>query len=545
MVVSSRNCSSESMPQSHLDELPNNIDSQDPQRVELSQSQTSWLLFSVLIVALCGIAYELIIAAVSSYLLGNSVAQFSITIGLFMFSMGIGSYLSKFIANDLVFRFVQIEVAVALVGGLSATLLFLVFPYFGLYHAVMYLLTLVIGILVGLEIPILTRILTGSGSVSESLAHVLSLDYLGALIGSVGFPLLLLPRLGLFRSSFGIGILNIAIAGLAIIVLGKNCASLRSLRLLVLLTAGILIVGLVFSAQIARYAEGMLFADEVIYQEQSPYQRIVFTKNARNGELRLYLDGHLQFAESDEYRYHESLVHPAMSCGGIPKRILVLGGGDGLAIREVLKHNSVERIDLVDIDPQITALAQSFGPLRALNGNCFLDTRVHIHSTDAFSYVLQYYRDLPDREPYDRIVVDLPDPHNEALNKLYSREFYKLCHRVLSNDGAMVTQSGSPIVTREAFWSIHATLVDSGFRTLPYRISLNSFGEWGFQLAVKAESGVDPQGVRLQPIDRQYLSDEVFQYSQCFSLDTERLPVPVNTIFEPKLYLLYEKGVGK
>ncbi|MBU6174864.1 MAG: polyamine aminopropyltransferase, partial [Planctomycetes bacterium] len=325
------------MTQSQVKPLPENIDSQDPQRVELSKSQTSWLLFSVLIVALCGIAYELIIAAVSSYLLGNSVAQFSITIGLFMFSMGIGSYLSKFIAKDLVFRFVQIEVAVALVGGLSAILLFLVFPYFGLYHAVMYLLTLVIGILVGLEIPILTRILTGSGSVSESLAHVLSLDYLGALIGSVGFPLLLLPRLGLFRSSFGIGILNIAIAGLAIIVLRKNCARLRSLRLLVLFTAGILIGGLIFSAQIARYAEGMLFADEVIYQEQSPYQRVVFTKNARNGELRLYLDGHLQFAQSDEYRYHESLVHPAMSCGGMPKRILVLGGGDGLAIREVLK----------------------------------------------------------------------------------------------------------------------------------------------------------------------------------------------------------------
>ena len=512
----------------------------------LTPHQTAWLLLSVLIVALCGIAYELIIAAVSSYLLGNSVAQFSITIGLFMFAMGIGSYLTKFIHTQLVERFIQIEIAVALVGGLSAAILFVVFPYYALYKPVMYGLILLIGTLVGLEIPLLTRILSRSASFSESLAHVLSLDYIGALIGSVSFPLLLLPSLGLFRSSFAIGLLNISVAAIALTMFRVSHPTVQAYWKYAMLVIGILLAGLLASGRITQFAEGQLFADEMIYSEQTPYQRIVLTSHPRNGEVRLYLDGHLQFAALDEHRYHESLVHPVMSIGKPPKKILVLGGGDGLAIREILKFKSVESIELVDIDPSMTDLSKRFEVIRKLNLDSLLDSRVQIIHADAFNYVQQAYARLKNTgQWYDRIIIDLPDPHSEVLNKLYCKEFYKLLYRILSDDGAFVTQSSSPVITREAFWCIEATIQDADFRVVPYRTHLNSFGEWGFQIAVKTTNNVDLNTIKLAEVTRKYLSDEIFEGSQIFALDDGRLPSPVNSLFEPKLYMLYEFGLAK
>lgn len=522
------------------------LDDKTTPRTALTPHQTGWLLLSVLIVALCGIAYELIIAAVSSYLLGNSVAQFSITIGLFMFAMGIGSYLTKFIHDQLVERFIQIEIAVALVGGLSASLLFLVFPYYALYKPVMYGLILLIGTLVGLEIPLLTRILSRSTSFSESLAHVLSLDYIGALIGSVSFPLLLLPSLGLFRSSFAIGLLNISVAAIALTMFGSSHPKVRSYWKFAILVIGILLAGLFASGLITQFAEGQLFADEMIYSEQTPYQRIVLTSHPRNGEVRLYLDGHLQFAALDEHRYHESLVHPVMSFGKPPKKVLVLGGGDGLAIREVLKFPSVEAIELVDIDPSMTELSKRFAVIRKLNADSLLDPRVQVIHADAFNYVQQAFARLnPSREWYDRIIIDLPDPHSEVLNKLYCIEFYKLIHRILNQDGALVTQSSSPIITREAFWCIEATLEAADFRVIPYRTHLNSFGEWGFQIAVKTTNPIDLGSIKLADVPRKYLSDEIFAGSQIFALDNGKVPSPINSLFEPKLYMLYESGLAK
>ena len=521
-------------------------DEESRRRTELTKHQTGWLLLSVLIVALCGIAYELIIAAVSSYLLGNSVAQFSITIGLFMFAMGIGSYLTKFIHEQLVERFIQIEIAVAFVGGLSAALLFVVFPYYALYKPVMYGLILLIGTLVGLEIPLLTRILSRSASFSESLAHVLSLDYIGALIGSVSFPLLLLPSLGLFRSSFAIGLLNISVAVIALTMFGTSHPKVRGYWKYALLVLGILLAGLFASGLITQFAEGQLFADEMIYTKQTPYQRIVLTSHPRNGEVRLYLDGHLQFAALDEHRYHESLVHPVMSLGKAPKKILVLGGGDGLAIREVLKFPTVESIELVDIDPSMTELSKRFAVIRKLNSDSLIDPRVQIIHADAFNYVQQAYARLKGTGAwYDRIIVDLPDPHSEVLNKLYCVEFYKLIHRILSTDGAFVTQSSSPVITREAFWCIEATIKAADFRVVPCRTHLNSFGEWGFQIAVKTTNPIDLRKIHLADLPRKYLSNEILENSQVFALDNGRVPSPVNSLFEPKLYMLYESGLSK
>jgi spermidine synthase len=235
-----------------------------------------------------------------------------------------------------------------------------------------------------------------------------------------------------------------------------------------------------------------------------------------------------------------------MSVGRSPKKILVLGGGDGLAIREILKFPSVTEIDLVDIDPKMTELSQRIAPILALNHNSLTDPKVTMHHEDAFNFVQRSYAKLePKSDWYDRIIIDLPDPHSESLNKLYSKEFYGLLGRILSDDGAMVTQSGSPFLTREAFWCIAKTIETSGFQVLSYQTQLNSFGEWGFQLAIKKNNSLHLSSLALTPAPRRYLSDDVFQRSQVFSMDNSRLESPVNSIFEPKLYLLYEAGLSR
>lgn len=501
----------------------------------LSNKQLAVLQVSVLVVALCGIAYELIIATVSSYLLGNSVYQFSITIGLFMFAMGIGSYLTKRIDTHLVTRFVKIEIVVALIGGLSSTMLFLVYPYRSFYSPVMYTQIIVIGTLVGLEIPILTRILSRREELKESIAHVLSLDYLGALIGSVGFPLLLLPHLGLFRSSFAIGLLNFIVGLLNVVVFWNVLKNPR--RYMMVCLAGIVMLtgGMIYGSAVTSFAEGRLFADTIIHRQQTPYQRIIVVRNELTGKVRLFLDGHLQFAEVDEYRYHESLVHPVMSLPGARERILILGGGDGMAAREIFKYDAVKQIDLVDIDPAMTKLCRELEPIAKLNERSLDDPRVKVHNTDAFNWVQTH------ADTYDRIIIDLPDPHNEALSKLYSVEFYKLVKRSLrGSTGAFVTQSTSPFFTREAFRSIGLTVEAAGFATHQYQVLVPSFNAWGFTLG---SSTPDAQKQFDVTVPTKFVTNEVLVASAIFPPDTQTKIAKVNSVFEPTMYDMYLKGM--
>lgn len=500
----------------------------------LTSRQLGVLQISVLVVALCGIVYELIIAAVSAYLLGDSVYQFSITIGLFMFAMGVGSYLTRRLERDLLERFVQIEVAIALIGGLSSTILFLVFPWRAFYVPVMYLLIIVIGTMVGLEIPILTRLLSRTDTLRNSIAKVLSLDYLGGLIGSVAFPLVLLPHLGMFRASFGIGLLNFIIALLNILVFWQVLRRPRRLMVITVVGLVVLTAGMIFGKAVTAYAEGRLFADTVLYQQHTRFQRIVVTRHDVTGKIRLFLDGHLQFAEQDEHRYHEALVHPVMSVPGPRGDVLILGGGDGLAVRELLKYPEIKKIDLVDIDPAMTDLSRSFAPIVRLNEGALEHPKVTIYNEDAFAFVRTHLG------AYDRVIVDLPDPHNEALSKLYSVEFYRLLRRTMRSDGWFVTQSTSPFFTRDVFWSIAETVRAAGMEPLSYHITVPSFGEWGFTLGggegkVAADFKV--------AVPTTFIDDRVLAAAQVFPADTRPREVAVNSVFEPRMYQLYLAGL--
>lgn len=501
----------------------------------LSQPQLAVLMLSVLVVALCGITYELVIATVSSYLLGNSIYQFSITIGLFMFAMGLGSYLTKRLEHDLVSTFVVIEIAVAIVGGICSTLLFAVFPYYAFYKPVMYTLIIVIGALVGMEIPILTRILSRVESLRDSIAHVLSLDYIGALIGSVAFPLLLLPHLGLFRSSFAIGLLNIAVVIFTLIVFGSTLKKRRLCEIGAAIACAILVGGIVYSVDIRDMAEQRLYGNTIIFYKQTPYQRIVLTKSDRTRNLQLYIDGHLQFAEVDEHRYHEALVHPVMSLPGPRKNVLILGGGDGLAAREIFKYLDVERVDLVDIDPEITTLCKTHAHIRRINEDALRNPKMHLHHEDADKYIRNT------RIRYDRIIIDLPDPHNESLSKLYSKTFYRKVRKCLSPEGYFVTQSSSPFATREAYWCIGRTITAAGMNPLSYHTMVPTFGVWGFHLG--AANGETPPRTFPISVATKYLTPEVMSEAIAFGRDTEPLEeCTINSMFQPILYDLYQRG---
>lgn len=504
---------------------------------DLSQKQIAILLISIIIVALCGITYELIIGTASSYLIGNSVYQFSLTIGFFMFAMGIGSYLSKLVMRNLLANFVLVEIAISIVGGLCSITLFVTFSTVNaLYTPVMYFFIIVIGALVGLEIPILTRILSQKEVIRKSIANVLSLDYIGALIGSVAFPLLLLPSVGLIRSSFVIGLINILTAVISLFYFRHHVPRFRALALAAGATLVLLVALTVFGTRISSFAEHHLYQDQVIYSTQTPYQHIIFTQANHNGRHRMFIDGHIQFAERDEHRYHESLVHPVMSLPGRRANILVLGGGDGLAVRELLKYPQVQRIDLVDIDPEITRFAQEFQPLVRMNGNSLQNGKVHVINADAFSFINQ---------PgilYDRVIIDMPDPHNEALNKLYSREFYRMIRARLHPEGFLVTQSSSPFFARRTFWSIEHTLRAAGLHTFSYQLTIPSFGIWGFNLA--GGRAVTANDFEVQ-VPTKFLTRETLQAAAVFAKDIAKIDVPVNTLLEPKLYPLYIKDLSE
>lgn len=498
---------------------------------QLTSRQSGILLLSILVVALCGIAYELIIGSVSSYLLGNSVYQFSLTIGFFMFAMGVGSYITRLLGDDLVRNFITIEMALSLVGGVCSLLLMIVFPQTrALYEPVMYTLILVIGALVGMEIPILTSILSQKQSIRDSIANVMSLDYLGALVGAVAFPLLLLPHLGLIRSSFAIGLVNSLTALVNIFFFRDYLHRPQLFKAAALAITALLLLFLVYGSLLTRYAEKQLYFDEILYQQQTPYQKIVVTRAVASGDVRLYIDGHIQFSSRDEYRYHEALVHPLLTLPGSREHVLILGGGDGLAAREVLKYADVGVVHLVDIDPAMTQISRELPMLAALNANSLDDARVRIFNEDALAFV-----NRPGLR-YDRVIIDMPDPHNEAINKLYSREFYTMIRRRMTPQGVLVTQSSSPLVTRRTFWCIEQTLAAVFAHGRSYHVAIPSFGVWGFNMARNGEAL--PRTFDFSVATR-FVDSGVMQAAQLFPADMRKPQSPVNSILEPRLYQLY------
>ncbi|MEI6945897.1 polyamine aminopropyltransferase [Paraflavisolibacter sp. H34] len=440
-------------------------------------NSAQWLLLvAVFIIATCGLIYELVAGTLASYLLGDSVTQFSTIIGVYLFSMGVGSFLSRYFQHDLLRWFIRIELLIGLVGGFSAPLLFVAFPLAASFRILLYALVCLTGILVGLEIPLLMRILQDKVEFKELVSRVFTFDYIGALLASLVFPLLLVPHLGLMRTSLFFGILNIAVGWYLAHRFAPELKGIKTLKLSALALIAIEGGAFAYSESIMTWSETATYSDKIIYAVSSPYQRIVLTRNRR--ELRLFLNGNLQFSTADEYRYHEALVHPALSSLRQPRRVLVLGGGDGLAVREILRYPSVQQVTLVDLDPEMTRLFRSQEVLRRINSNALLDRRVAILNEDAFQWLRQ------NRRQFDAVIVDFPDPSSFSIGKLYSTTFYRLLKEAIAPDGIAVIQSTSPYVAPKSFWCIDKTVQASGLNTVAYHNYVPSFGEWGYIMAM-------------------------------------------------------------
>lgn len=434
------------------------------------------LFLSTLLIATCGLVYELVAGALASYLLGDSVFQFSTIIGAYLTAMGIGSWLSRYLERDLVARFVEVEIAVALLGGFEAPLLFAGFTYTPGFRAALYVIVTLVGIGVGLELPLLIRILESRTSLKELVARVLALDYAGALAASLLFPLFFLPTVGLLRTSLVLGLVNACVALWTTFLFEAPPHVLARLRILAGGAVVALSLGLGFAGVAEKRMEADLFADPVVMSIQTSYQRLVLTH--RDNDTRLFIDGALQFSSVDEYRYHESLVHPPMTAVANPARVLVMGGGDGLAVREILRHPEVTSVVLVDLDPEMTRLFTDRPELAALNGRSLSDPRVTVVNADAFQWVRNYTG-----PGFDVVISDFPDPNNFGLGKLYSLTFYRLLGRIVAPGGAVSVQATSPLFSPHAYGCIIETMREAGYAVRPYHAYVPAFGEWGFALA--------------------------------------------------------------
>ena len=495
------------------------------------------LIISVFIVASCGLAYELIIAALASYLLGDSILQFSSIIGLYLFSMGIGAHLTRYIKDeDALTRFIEIELLVGIIGGLSALALFVAFGLAAApFRSLLYAFVLITGIIVGMEIPLVMRVLhREQAAFADLVARVLTFDYLGALAVSLLFPLLLAPHLGMARSALFFGILNAAVALLTARVFRRQLPRYPALCLRAWLVLAALAIAFLAANRITAFAEQHYYGDPVVYERHTPYQRLVITR--WKDDTRLYLNGNLQFSSRDEARYHEALVLPAMQMAARAERVLILGGGDGLAAREVLKYPQVQDITLVDLDAEMTRTFASSATLTALNDGALNHPKLRVINADAAQWLEE------NRGEYDVIIIDLPDPSNFSLGKLYSVPMYRLVARHLAPDGYLVVQSTSPYFAPNAYWSVVATLEAANLYTAPYHVYVPSFGEWGYVLAARADNFPVP---RHFDAPTRYLNGETAAEMFRFPPDMARREVEPNYLNTQKLVSYFEQDWGE
>ncbi|MDD5305498.1 MAG: methyltransferase domain-containing protein, partial [Elusimicrobia bacterium] len=325
------------------------------------------------------------------------------------------------------------------------------------------------------------------------------------------------------------GLLNVGVAAATLHLFRDSIHERAGLRAMCAAAAVALCLGLVFSKQIASKAEGDMYADEVIFSKSSAYQRIVLTR--WKDDWRLFLNGNLQFSTMDEYRYHEALVHPVLSAHRDPREVLILGGGDGLAAREVLRDTRVGRLTLVDLDPMMTKLFSTHAALSKLNGGSLTNPKITVINADAYRWLEQNDR------RFDVVIVDFPDPSNYAVGKLYTTAFYRLLRRRLAPGGIITVQSTSPLFARETFWTVVATMEAAGFKAYPYHAYVPSFGEWGYVVGATAPYRVPdkfPPGLR-------FLTPEIARGMFDFPSDMSRVPAEANRLDTQILVQLYER----
>ncbi|MFD0250330.1 polyamine aminopropyltransferase [Streptomyces sp. NPDC127113] len=488
---------------------------QAPARLPVRPALARFLVLAgVFVCAACGLVYELELVALASYLIGDSVTQASVVLSVMVFAMGLGSLAAKRLRRLAAAGFGAVEAVLALVGGSSAMILYAVFAWTGGWGGLwadgprflLVAFSLVIGVLIGAEVPLLMELIqrVRRQDAGGAVADLFAADYVGALVGGLAFPFVLLPFLGQLTGALLTGTVN-AVVGAAL-VLGLFRRDLTRRARWLLLTANLLVLALLATATVLagdfeRAARQAVYGQDVRVAVRTGVQEVVLTGGTDGRSLGLFLDGRLRVGGSDERRYHEALVHPVMS--GTHARVLILGGGDGLAAREVLRRPGVQRVDVLELDPGLSRLARHDPGLSTLNEHAYGDPRVHVLTEDAFRRL----RSTPSAT-YDVVISDLPDPGITASTKLYSQEFYGLLRRVLAPDGRLVVHAGPAAARPRTFWTVDATLRAAGLPAVAYRVAARDAGftpgpdrtaaapraprDWGFLLAARTPPALRP-----------------------------------------------------
>ncbi len=526
----------------------------------------------------CGIILEYIQATLASMILGNSFEQWALVIGLMLFWMGVGSLVQVHIPKSyLIISFILIETGLAFLGGFSPVLTYLSYARTDHYVLVLYGFVSFIGILVGLEIPVIIRINDNyAKQLSSNVGGILSADYVGSLVGALLYVYVLLKYFPITQAAFLMAGVNFLLALVTFVYfVGKGLIHQKILlSFLMLLTGSCLAAGFFKSPQWQVFLEQPLYDDPVVLSQTTAYQHIVLTHSNTRNETRLFLNGNLQLNSLDEKRYHETLVHPAMNLGPSHEKVLILGGGDGCALREVLKYGDVRQVVLVDLDPDMIELARTSPFLTKINQNAFSDARVVPVAANGVTkglartiYVNQKGRNTQETpaqavaqvwvmnidadqflskspEFFDVIIVDLPDPSTPELCKLYSRQFYAKMLSRLSAAGTVAVQATSPYFSKKSFLCIGRTLESAGFYVIPFHENIPSFGDWGFFIGVSARRNkkqVMEAMERLEfSVSTSFLTPERFASQRVFG---KNMLTPettgINTLLNPLLLHLY------
>ncbi len=492
------------------------------------------LLAAVAACAASGIIYELALLTLSASLNGGGIVATSLIVAGYIAALGAGALLVKPLLAHAAITFIAVEALLGIIGGLSVAALYVVFAFVDGSTWVLAVSTALIGGLVGAEVPLLMTLLqrgrtAGAADTGRTLANLNAADYLGAVLGGLVWPFALLPQLGMIRGAAATGIINLAAAAVVSIFLLRRIVSTRQLvtALCALATAlGLLATLLVRSADIETTSRQRLYADPIIAYRHTAYQEIVVTR--RGSDMRLYLDGGLQFSTRDEYRYTESLVYPAL--GNRARSVLVLGGGDGLAARELLRQPGLQKIVQVELDPAVIELART--TLRDANAGALDNPRVAVVIDDAMSWLRSPHPEQRPSGGFDAVIVDLPDPDTPVLGRLYSAEFYALAAHALAPEGLMVVQAGSPFSTPTAFWRTVSTIRAAGYAVTPYHVHVPTFGDWGFALARRGDTAPPPTMPADAPPLR-FLNQQVLDAATVFSGDIGPRTLEPSTLDNP------------
>jgi spermidine synthase len=492
---------------------------------------------------LSGIVAEYILSTLATYFLGDSVFQWTMILSVMLFAMGLGSRVSKKINGNLLITFIGIELALSFFVSYSSLIAYTASAYSVYAGFIIYSLSIIIGFFIGLEIPLVIRLNDKFESLQINIAAVLEMDYFGSLLGGLFFAFVGLPYFGLTYTPFILGALNLLVAITLWIISKQNqpvkikrITSFASIATMLFLIAGIFV-----AKPIILHGEQHRYKDKIVFEQQSRYQKIVVTQ--WKNDYWLYINGNQQLSTLDEEKYHEVLVHPVLKLHQHPQNILVLGGGDGIAVKEILKHKSVKEITLVDLDPAMTELATTHPIFKMMNDNALSHPKVTVRNEDGYQYLAKT------NSMFDAIIIDLPDPKSIELGRLYSYEFYRLCYKQLRPKGVIITQAGSPYFATKAFKCIDTTLTAAGFTTTPLHNQVVTLGEWGWILGSKhlekKQQKKALQSLSFNYIETKWLNNEAMLLTTSFGKNiyfNDSTPVEVNKIHHPVLYQYYLKG---